>query len=360
MHVFVSYSNQDADLAESVAIRLHDAGHEVFFDRSEIGAGEAFDAVIRDALARTDFLIFIASPEALADDSYSLSELSQFKRRFRSPQGRLLTVPIRGTNVNNLPAYLRAVSIQEVKGDAPTEITTTTIECLGRLRQTHSPKSIVVSLALVVLVCGTFVLDKDPQEDSDHTPLPRTRDVSQETSDLISMLNTRAESVMRGLDNEMSELQRTGVLPGLLLLSDAVGDIDIETISKRREMVEYRAEILAELAAIKSLFIELHKKNILALKNGDLTLSHEFTSQIHYLLHSRRLASEHVPGTMYAQDSLKVAYVAMDYPGLPSPDDHSMNAIFPAEGWEAENGNWMRMKRMNDQIDEKLGRESLF
>ena len=66
MKVFISYAKEDIDLAESVAIRLQQAGQSVFFDRSDIPTSSSFDAIVREQIARADFLVFLASPDSLA------------------------------------------------------------------------------------------------------------------------------------------------------------------------------------------------------------------------------------------------------------------------------------------------------
>mgnify|MGYP002130733995 CR=1 FL=1 len=47
MKIFLSYASVDRDLAEQICLALQESGHEVFFDRDDLPAGEAFHAAIR-------------------------------------------------------------------------------------------------------------------------------------------------------------------------------------------------------------------------------------------------------------------------------------------------------------------------
>ena len=45
--VFISYSSDDVEAAQRIATALHEAGIEVWFDRSELRGGDAWDQNIR-------------------------------------------------------------------------------------------------------------------------------------------------------------------------------------------------------------------------------------------------------------------------------------------------------------------------
>jgi hypothetical protein len=45
--VFLSYASQDAEAVEHIAVALRAAGVEVWFDKSELTGGDAWDAKIR-------------------------------------------------------------------------------------------------------------------------------------------------------------------------------------------------------------------------------------------------------------------------------------------------------------------------
>jgi len=157
MKVFISYAKQDVELAESVAIRLQQAGQSVFFDRSDIPTGSSFDAIIRQQIARADFLIFLASPDSLARGAYALTELTFFKARFRTPDDRVLTVLLRNQPLNELPPYLRSVSIPNIEGDLLAEVTAKTLNCLRRIRTRYYRRVMAlfcIGLVLVLAIAG--------------------------------------------------------------------------------------------------------------------------------------------------------------------------------------------------------------
>lgn len=156
MNVFIAYAKADVELAESVAIRLNHAGHKVFFDRSRIPPGGAFDAIIRREIERSEFLLFLASPESLAAGAYPLTELDLFKKRYPNSFDRVLTIRLRGTPNEAMPVYLRSVSIAEVDGNASAGVTAKALDCLSRLTA-RSRRRLVLRTALC-LFCATMIV----------------------------------------------------------------------------------------------------------------------------------------------------------------------------------------------------------
>jgi hypothetical protein len=59
-------------MAERLALSLRGDGYAVFFDKSDIEAGEEYDSRIRKAIEACDLFVFLISPESLALDSYPL------------------------------------------------------------------------------------------------------------------------------------------------------------------------------------------------------------------------------------------------------------------------------------------------
>jgi hypothetical protein len=154
MKVFLCYAREDVDLVESIAIRLRGAGHDVFFDRAKLEPGSDFDHRI---LARSDLLVFFASPAALRDDAYARTELEIFKRRFPQPQDRVLTVGRPGTDLRALPSYLGAVSAFEPKGDPTAHVTAAALEVLQKLGRPRRRALAVTLAALGVVACGVLL-----------------------------------------------------------------------------------------------------------------------------------------------------------------------------------------------------------
>jgi hypothetical protein len=70
VRIFISYSSAYRDTAESIAIRLRQDGHAVFFDRHSLQAAEEFDAGIRREIENADLFLFLIAPEAVPLRAY--------------------------------------------------------------------------------------------------------------------------------------------------------------------------------------------------------------------------------------------------------------------------------------------------
>jgi hypothetical protein len=92
LRIFISYASAYQDSAESMAIRLRQDGHEVFFDRHSLRAAEEFDAGIRREVENADLFLFLVTPEAMRAGAYTLTELEFAQRRWPKPSGHILPV----------------------------------------------------------------------------------------------------------------------------------------------------------------------------------------------------------------------------------------------------------------------------
>jgi tetratricopeptide (TPR) repeat protein len=153
--IFLSYASEQRALAEEIALALRGEGHEVFFDRSELPEGEAYNARIREAIEASDLLVFLVSPEAVAEGRYTLTELRFAEGKWRSPTGRVLPVMVRPTDGAALPAYLRAVVILRPAGNVPAEVVAA-VHRLLRPRWMRWLRRYGLALGVVALV-GTGV-----------------------------------------------------------------------------------------------------------------------------------------------------------------------------------------------------------
>jgi len=131
MRVFLSYASEQHDLARRLALALRSMRNRVFFDREALPPGGAFDIRIRKSILRCHAFIFLASRHSLRIGAYPLSELGIAERRWPHPAGKVLPVLVDDTPVETLPAYLRAVSILEPKGDMVAEV----LDAVARLKK---------------------------------------------------------------------------------------------------------------------------------------------------------------------------------------------------------------------------------
>lgn len=122
MHIFLSYSSADRDVANRVHLSLVAQGHDVFFDREDLTPGLEYDNRIAEEIRRTNLFIFLVSPETVSTGRYTLSELGLAQRRWKHPARHVLPVMVRSTPMDQIPPYLKAVTIMQPAGDIPAEV----------------------------------------------------------------------------------------------------------------------------------------------------------------------------------------------------------------------------------------------
>ncbi len=80
--VFLSYASEDAEAARRIADALRAAGVEVWFDKSELRGGDAWDRNIRDQIHRCQlFMPIISAHSEARDEGY-------FRREWALAEGR--------------------------------------------------------------------------------------------------------------------------------------------------------------------------------------------------------------------------------------------------------------------------------
>lgn len=161
MEIFLSYSSVDKHTAETLAIALRQAKHEVFFDKSDLPAGESFDDRIREAIFRCDLFLFLVSPRAVSDGTYARTELKLVQSKWGSPGGRVLTVMLSPVDDSELPPYLRSVTYLRPEGNVVAEtlhrIDEITRDARRRGRR-RAYLSAVIAMSLVLIVFLSLVV----------------------------------------------------------------------------------------------------------------------------------------------------------------------------------------------------------
>ena len=117
MKIFLSYSSAQRAIAEPLSLALEAEGHDVFFDRHDLPAGDAYNSRIREAIADADRFVFLVSPESLREGSYAQTELKLAQARWPRPGGRVLPVMAKPTPFDLLPPYLGAVTVMQPAGN---------------------------------------------------------------------------------------------------------------------------------------------------------------------------------------------------------------------------------------------------
>src|ERR1700757_3537247 len=75
--VFLSYASQDAEAAQRICEALRSAGVEVWFDRSELRGGDAWDTMIRTQIRTCGFFVPVISATTNSRDE------GYFRREWR-------------------------------------------------------------------------------------------------------------------------------------------------------------------------------------------------------------------------------------------------------------------------------------
>jgi len=131
MKIFLSHASEDKSAAESIAFSLRSRGHKVFLDRDDLPPGQSYDQQIERAVKESDILIFLVSPSSVTSGRYTLTELAFARRKWQNPNGRILPVIARKTPFDEIPSYLKAVTLLEPLGNITAE-TCAAVDDLGR------------------------------------------------------------------------------------------------------------------------------------------------------------------------------------------------------------------------------------
>ena len=111
MNIFLSYATEDRPVAATLNRALMEQGHDVFFDREDLPAGEEFHIRIRRAIEESDLFVFLISDHSVNPGSYTLSELAIVERAWKRVSGRLLPVMLGTVPFDQLPPLVRAITV---------------------------------------------------------------------------------------------------------------------------------------------------------------------------------------------------------------------------------------------------------
>jgi len=157
MRVFLSYSSEDRKLVEPIYLSLRAQGHTVFFDRADLPPGEEYDARIREAIEKSQLFVFMLSPDSLKSGSYTLTELSIAQKTWEYPGGRLLPVVLRPMGLDQVPAYLKAITLLEPEGNVAASVADA-VHRIAVARRRTVLKTLAKRLIVASVVCaGAYV-----------------------------------------------------------------------------------------------------------------------------------------------------------------------------------------------------------
>jgi hypothetical protein len=118
MKVFISHSQQDQKLADSVRERLRTVGHEVWDPEHDLLPGDNWLKKTGRALEQSDAVIFLLSPEG-AQSPNILKEI-EYTISNRKFKGRILPVVFQSAS-KSVPWILKKINYMEL----PTKVSNT-------------------------------------------------------------------------------------------------------------------------------------------------------------------------------------------------------------------------------------------
>jgi hypothetical protein len=120
--VFLSHASEDVAISEEIALAIRGAGLKVFLDDNDLPPAGDYHARIRNAIAQSDYFVFLVSPDSVAAGRYTLTELKLAQEKWTHPGNRVLPVIVRPTPMTEIPAYLKAVTMLTPRGSAAAEV----------------------------------------------------------------------------------------------------------------------------------------------------------------------------------------------------------------------------------------------
>lgn len=226
MRIFISYKTDEAKkLAEAINLCLLSDGHNVFFDKDDLPVGGTFDNRIREAIQDADLFIFLISPGAIEEGSYTLTELDFAQKKWNNPDGFILPVLVTPTDYDAIPSYLKAVNILEPRGNAAAEVCGAVIEIsnlnkrakkvIPFQKNSTSLSTFLLSILIVGIVGVTFLIinyhARISSLESENTSLQERHerfydDIDREFRVLMSSLDRLVSSTTE-LNDKVSELE---------------------------------------------------------------------------------------------------------------------------------------------------------
>jgi hypothetical protein len=132
MKIFLCYASEDRATAESIAFSLRGRSHQVFFDRDDLPPGASYDEQIERAIKGSDVFVFLISPDSVTRGRYTLTEQKFAREKWLDPNGYVLPVLVRKTPGDQIPPYLKAVTMLEPDGNIAAETSATVDKILSQ------------------------------------------------------------------------------------------------------------------------------------------------------------------------------------------------------------------------------------
>lgn len=122
MRVFLSYASEDRPIAEQIQLALAGDKNKIFFDSQSLVPGGDYNAHILKAINDSDVFIFLISKYSIEKGCYCLTELNFARGKWPHPKDRVIPVMLSHVEFEQIPNYLRAVTIYQPEGNIPAEV----------------------------------------------------------------------------------------------------------------------------------------------------------------------------------------------------------------------------------------------
>ena len=153
--VFLSYSSEQSEAATRIELSLKEDGHSVFRDRSSLPAGEGYDTRIRAAVEDCEVFVFLVSRESVSPGRYTLTELGFAEQKWGNPSGHVLPVIVEAVPSDSVPAFLRAVTMLNPKGNLSAEVAAEVARMTAAWwRRMLAPRRLVPTLVVVLIAAA--------------------------------------------------------------------------------------------------------------------------------------------------------------------------------------------------------------
>lgn len=159
MRIFLSYASEQRPVAEAIAFTLRGRGHVTFLDKEDLPPGSSYDQQIARAVAASDLLLFLISPESVTPGRYTLSELAFARKKWRSGRDHVLPVLVKATPREAIPAYLGSVQFLTPEGNVAAEVAAVVDDMVPIAK----PQHVIPAAAALGAISGALsVINTDP------------------------------------------------------------------------------------------------------------------------------------------------------------------------------------------------------
>lgn len=162
MKLFISHASEDRQVAEQIQLAALGDGHEVFLDQNSLPVAADYHTRIREEVHASDGFVFLISPDSVAQGSYALTELKYAREKWPHPDGAVVPVLVRDVEWEQIPNYLRSVTVLKPLGNVAAEVLAT----LRQLRRGTAAGPLLLGVKAPGLAATPSTSDHNHQSNS--------------------------------------------------------------------------------------------------------------------------------------------------------------------------------------------------